>query len=396
MPVTFRPASHAANPVSADDVETLSSSDLLSWSCSSEWSGCEEVLQSFLGSGGEAAAHSLLPAPQGLVQAITEAYRRHRALVLRPDDVWLAILVQFNFYVNAHAEDLRSKFVAHEGKKELVVQMVGTRYSVNFGAMAAQMTREMDKFIVDSEVRGWILPKFSTTTTNDTVVAAVVMMATFQAYFRYASSLTCGIPQVTLEGEKADWEEILRRAEKLTEYGEEPSAWYELLKPVLTRFVRAFDDPTSAENIEFWQKVAHFKKNGSGPTRLSGWVTAFCAFGPKGNWLGRRIQSNAGTLQEPPVYPEGQYGTYQLGSALILDNVLYHVLSTKSIPTGHAAVDVKINDNGQLFEGRMVAGFAGIWVSDSGDVQLSENGERDVTAPAPGWWIFTKRKGESQ
>lgn len=42
--------------------------------------------------------------------------------------------------VNAHAEDLRSKFVAHEGKKELIVTDVGTRYSVDFGKLAAAFT----------------------------------------------------------------------------------------------------------------------------------------------------------------------------------------------------------------------------------------------------------------
>ncbi|KAI0341889.1 hypothetical protein BDW22DRAFT_215662 [Trametopsis cervina] len=388
MPVTFRPASHAANAVPPGAI-TLSSSSLLAQSCRSESDGCDEMLQSFLGSGGDATAHSLLPAPQGLVQAITEAYCQHRALVLRPDDVWLAILVQFNFYVNAHAEELRSKFVAHEEKEEVIVEAYGTRYTVDFSVMATQMTGEMEKFIVDPEVREWILPKFSTTTSNDTVVAAVIMMATLQAYFSYTFQLRCGIPQVTLEGEKADWEEILRRAEKLKEYGDEPSAWHALLKPVLTRFVSAFDDPNSTENIDFWQKVAHVENNFSGPPTLSGWVTAFCAFGYKGNWLGLPIQRYTRTRGSTQVPRRSK-------RALILDNVQYHVLDTNNIPPGHAAVDVLIDDHGEMFPSRMVAGFAGIRVSDSRNHQLSESGQRDVIAPVPGWWIFTKREGKGR
>ena len=42
--------------------------------------------------------------------------------------------------VNAHAEELRSHFVEHEGKKELVVTAAGTRYTVDFGNLAKQMT----------------------------------------------------------------------------------------------------------------------------------------------------------------------------------------------------------------------------------------------------------------
>ena len=45
--------------------------------------------------------------------------------------------------VNANAETLRSQFVQHEGKKELVVEAVGTRYTVDFGALAHQMTDQL-------------------------------------------------------------------------------------------------------------------------------------------------------------------------------------------------------------------------------------------------------------
>ena len=45
--------------------------------------------------------------------------------------------------VNANAENLRSHFVQHEGKKELVVTANGTRYTVDFGALAHQMTDQL-------------------------------------------------------------------------------------------------------------------------------------------------------------------------------------------------------------------------------------------------------------
>lgn len=225
-------------------------------------------------------------AKTGLIATVLAAYNHHHALVLRPDDIWIAILVQFNFYVNAHAEELRGKFVAHEGKQEVTVSTVGTRYTVDFGHLATAMTNEMDKFIVDPTLKEWILPRFSTTTENDTVVAAVTMMATLREYFSYKMVLMCGIPRVTLEGEKADWEEILKRTTKLKEYGRETTAWYTLLEPILSRFVRAFDEPEAQKNIDFWQRVAHVYNQFSGSTYLSGWITAFCVFTGKGRWQG--------------------------------------------------------------------------------------------------------------
>jgi hypothetical protein len=78
----------------------------------------------------------------------------------------------------------------------------------------------------------------------------------------------------------------LNRAKKLREYGKETAACDRLLEPVLTRFVRTFDAPNSAGNLYFWQRVVDYRNGGSGPTYLSGWTTAFCAFGNKGQWLG--------------------------------------------------------------------------------------------------------------
>jgi Domain of unknown function (DUF4419) len=51
--------------------------------------------------------------------------------------------------VNAHAEELRKSFVAHEGKKKLVVYASGTRYTVDFGDMARQMTDLIDANVGD-------------------------------------------------------------------------------------------------------------------------------------------------------------------------------------------------------------------------------------------------------
>jgi hypothetical protein len=283
MPVTFHPAQHKANPVQkAQDMNAI---QLLRASCKGQSDNCDRILQSFIGVGDSALCSNLTPARWGLASTITNAYNHHRALVLRPDDIWLAILGQFNLYVNAHAEELRAQFVAHEGQQEIVVELG------QIESLPIQMTDEMEKFIVDPDLKGWILPNFSTTTSTDTVVAAVTMMATLKAYFSYRATTLCGIPRVTLDGERADWEEILHRAKKLREYGSEPAAWYRLLEPVLTQFVRAFDAPDAQENLDFWQKVVDYRRGGSGPTYLSGWITAFCVFGSRGQWLGPSLDN---------------------------------------------------------------------------------------------------------
>src|SRR5690349_20929723 len=44
----------------------------------------------------------VVPFDKGLVHIVIGAYNNHFNLVLRPDDVWQAIVTQLSFYVNAH------------------------------------------------------------------------------------------------------------------------------------------------------------------------------------------------------------------------------------------------------------------------------------------------------
>ncbi|KAJ7797802.1 hypothetical protein B0H14DRAFT_2389344 [Mycena olivaceomarginata] len=322
----------------------------------------------------------IVPSPNGFVPTLLDAYTQDRAVVIRPDDVWLAILSQFNFFVNAHAELLHANFVAHEGQKRLTIKVVGqgvNRYTVDFGFIARAMAGLAEENIVDPELRAWATPDFTTTTDNDRTVGAVLLMATLKKYFQYMIMLAgCGIPRVTLEGERSDWVDIVNRLEKLKEYGLETTAWYHLLRPVLTRFVAAFDDPTSVMNVDFWQRVAHYQPGGSGRgDYYTGWITAFAVFDKEGRWMGppgaltaARFWAAYGRAYKP------FRDTWEHPLDLVLDDTAYHQLNRRAIPPGYAEVDVLLDDNDEKFECAMVAGNVGMRVSSSGDRKLSEWG----------------------
>ncbi|KAJ7654109.1 hypothetical protein DFH06DRAFT_994035, partial [Mycena polygramma] len=333
------------------------------------------------------------PRSNGFVDTIISAYNQHHALVLRPDDVWIAILTQFNFYVNANAELLRANFVAHEGKKELTVR---TAAFDDFGLLAREMTALIEKNIVDPSLRAWALPDFSTTTLNDTTVSSIVLMATLKSYFEYVyCAICCGIPRVTLEGKRRDWEKILQRLEKLKEYGVETIAWYHLLVPVISRFVKAFDDSNGKSNIDFWQNVAHFEPGGSGPSYYSGWITAFCVFDDKGKWLGPMLKSVIDSAVAPESLTAAQfwaaYGGYAGG--LTLDGTRFHQVDCDNIPPSYAEVDVRLVDfnTGENRMCSMTAGAVGIRVGSSDDTKLSPSGKDDTLRPVIGWWLFNKK-----
>lgn len=57
-------------------------------------------------------------------------------------------------------------------------------------------------------------------------------MSSMKTYFDYKFDTIFGLLSVALEGEQENWEDILRRVEKLKEYGVEAIGWYHLLRPV--------------------------------------------------------------------------------------------------------------------------------------------------------------------
>ncbi|KAF8966098.1 hypothetical protein BDZ97DRAFT_1809483 [Flammula alnicola] len=371
MPAHFNVAAHDANPVRASYKPLLNADELLAntWGAKAKTLRSAELLQTSLHAGKQdfSAIHGQ---HNGFVNTVTTAYNEHHHLILRPDDVWIAILGQFNFYVNAHAEELRHHFVKHEGKKELTVEAFGTRYTVNFGDLAKQMSQKIHENVVDKGLKDWILPDFSTSSHNDTVVCAVLMMATLKAYFSYTFELTCGIPSVTLEGEKSDWEKLLSRIDKLNDFGPEPAAWATLLRPILTRFVKAFD---GEPDLDFWGRVCHYHSGGSGPTYLSGWVTAFCVWSNTGEWQGPSLtgaQVTRNWLNIP---------------RLTLDGVEYSIIDSKDVPTGFCEVDVKLDDNGQVFDCMMVSGHL---------ATIIEGEMKDSVRPLPSWFMFIKEECE--
>jgi hypothetical protein len=395
MPITFNIANHPSNSWSQWKGEPVGSrDDLFAKSCPDEVQNSSRIIQSSISESTFQDAH-VVPAKNGFVVSAWEAYSNHHHLTIRPDDIWFAILSQLNFYINAHAEDLRDHFVAHQGKKELVIHDVGTIDTVDFGLFARRMTGLIQQNVKDPDLRDWIMPAFSTTTVDDRTTAAVLMMGSLQAYFSYTSCLTCGIPSVTLLGERADYEDIFQRLDKLDQLGPEARDWQRLLRPILHKFVKSFDEVMTADVQDFWSKIAHYQ-GGSGMSYLSGWLTAFCFWRNDGTSLyyknetakfGSSFAPNHGPPKFSSPYTPNPYTNirrpaYELGPAT------YHTIDTNDIPAGFASVPVKVDDNGRIHRTKMVAGSLGINITRSGE--QADDGEQkwDSVRSLSGWMMY--------
>ncbi|KAJ5833513.1 hypothetical protein N7474_001824 [Penicillium riverlandense] len=409
MPVTITTTSLPPRRWEKRKIETAE--DLFKESCQRENRRSRGVLQSSFSPSLFNRCH-VSASQHGFVWAVIHAYSYHHNLTIRPEDVWFSILTQLSFFVNAHAEALRSFFVAHKGQKELEVTGAGNIKSADFGALAVEMTRLIEKNVVDPELRNWIMPEFSTTTEVDSVVAAVLMMGAMQKYFSFTMSLMCGIPSVTLLGEREDWAYMVKKLDKLHQLGDQPARFSQLLRPILNHFVLSFDRPESPQVKDFWSKCAH-KLRGSGTCTISGWITTFCFWDVEGQLLS----------WAHPVHhvssPEFEAQNTDFG----LDDVLSRGVDTDVIPSGYASVPITVNDNGVTHKTTMLAGLVGIQATSSGAMldgtphyggfqmyqwtsnvtvepiisspnPATEEPGLDSIQPLSGWWMYENETNE--
>ena len=371
MPVTFKVASHEASAVRYQSLQNKDPQGILKQLSQPQYEECQEVFMSTY-SDPKARNGYLETSCNGFVNSAIQAYNQHYNLVLKPDDVWLAILSQFNIYVNAHSEEMRNYFVNFEGKKMLeIVYEGGTAKRLDWTGFTANISILIERNVTDLTLRSWIVPDFSTTTENNKVVCSIVMMSTLQKYFAYKCTLRCGIPAVTLEGERADWENILYRIERLKDFGKDTADWYQLLRPILSRFVAAFDNPNSAANKDFWQRIAHYYPGASGPSTYSGWITAFCFWRTDG----KRFAA--------VDYLAGSDDRFRI------DGISFHHIETTDVPAGWTSTPVQVYEQGKQYMGRLVAGSVGIRAS------ASNGGDGlDTLQPEAGWWMYRVTEGK--
>ena len=334
MPTTISLVDHPATAWTKPKVTT--SEKLLEAACPKQHRRCQRLVQSSFNRSGLREGH-ISASDNGFVWAAYHAYSAHHHLVIRPEDVWFAILTQMSFYINAHAEELRSFFVDHEGQKELnAVHDVA-----DFGFLAVQMTELIAKNVIDPELREWVMPSFTTTTADDKVVGAVLFMGAMQSYFSYKMSIDCGLPSVTLLGEVSDWIDILRRLDKIDLLGEEPRQFASMLRPIVRHMILSFESPTNGEVAHFWNTIVHRHALFSGTDYLSGWLTAFCYWSETGE-------------------------TKRLGNRNVLfEDTKFPIVDIDDIPAGFASVPVKVDDRGDMYQATMVAGSIGIAAMES-------------------------------
>ncbi|CAG8303347.1 unnamed protein product [Penicillium salamii] len=389
MPVTIRVTDYAPSRWRGDRVSGLKSifkdGDM----------DPESLLESSLTKASFDASHISL-SPNGFVCAVLEAYNHRHNLILRPQDVWFAILSQIGmFNIRDNESDLQSprEKIPHE-KKKVVSVTVGRRKSFDCGEMTSLMTDQFKHALPDSwgeDLEEWYKPPFASATHSDKMVGSLLTMGNMQKYCDYAVSRTCGIPSVTLLGEREDWVNLFTKVEAIPWAGDEVAKFSNILQPVLDRLITSFEEPKSSEVQRLWARCVHGRGDGSWATQLTGWITVFCFWDEKGRL--------------PRGIPNHMTGDLQLrAEEEDLLEALCGEVDLKSIPRGYSTVPINLRRGLEEKPNTiMVGGSVGIKATASSRQPSgeAENALRNLTSPShedrclldtiqplSAWWIY--------
>jgi hypothetical protein len=302
------------------------------------------------------------------VAAVRLAFTDHRPLILSPDIVWMFIAQGFARHVNANAESLRRKLVAHQGQLDLEVW----RDEFVYGSPDNDWPGVFDEFSgmirehIGTNTHTLLEPRFSTTGPLEKAAAQVVLMGAFKTYFRYFVITVCGIPRVILEGTTEDWVDLAARVEGLGAF--DLKWWTDALLPVLNKFVAAASGEVDAA---FWNTI-YAETNGSGGPYVSGWITSFFPYLMSGN----RRESKRNWLFE-----DGDEWLRKI----VAGNLVKRRISNGNIPNGDTKVPFVWKLMGVRKEMEFAAGFVGI----------QQDEQTLALRPAIGWAVYEPARVEA-
>jgi len=199
------------------------------------------------------------------------AFADHYPLYLTPDMLWICITQGFAIHVKENAEQLRHKFVSHEGKEKIeIVRDLFVKGDPNnnwegtFDSFSALI-----KNYIGEETHATIVSSFSTTGPLEKAISEIVLMDAMQKYFSYSVSTMCGIPAFYLAGQKEDWNLLKTKAAALVKIDASVlDGWGVGLDSIFDEILKAFDGVT---NDVFWNSFYKYH-NASGGAVVTGWV----------------------------------------------------------------------------------------------------------------------------
>jgi hypothetical protein len=209
----------------------------------------------------------------GFMEAAHHAYDCHLPLTIRPDHVWMLVVQAVAKSLETAGEQHRDAFVAHQGQQYIEIRRDGFIKGNPLNDWAgcfAEFSSLMEKFIHPNAYKV-LRADFSTTQGTERAAADVAFMDAMKKYFSYGMRTCCGIPRVTLEGDKHEWADIYDRFQELDELVADSGGfpWAHSMTTALSEFKKAAEGGASKTT---WEDFFKLRAMGSGGPNVTGWI----------------------------------------------------------------------------------------------------------------------------
>lgn len=273
-----------------------------------------------------------------LLIAAYQAYADHYPLVISPDVLWLTIIQGFNDHISLHAEQLRHHFVEHQGKKNIHLDL--DKYKSVTGNIweyiVYELTDLVDKYVANNLV-DLVQADFSTTDKTEQIAFKIALLDAVDDYFTYSGGITCGIPEIIIEGTPKDWKLLIEKTEQLAKY--ELDWWVDDLRPILQECLKA---SKGRFNRKFWSQIYNMPGGGCTSMYITGWIAKFFPY------IKHQRNKMIGF----------DFSTVNINQRQFSSGI--PTLKLNDIPNGISEVDFILDDNGFLSKKQILSGFIGV------------------------------------
>jgi len=213
----------------------------------------------------------------GIFGYLIAAWSNHYSIVIRPDDIWFAVLSEIGAEIKRTPKVFEKMFTTSDKKELIVIPTLDPTTidpSALVDALRSRMPTNVDDFLVE----------FSTTTVSSRFAMQVALCDAVDPYYLYGTML-CGFPAVDISGTKEDWHKLVGKLSKLA-YAFEPTSskvcgyCARVARMVDTKFRAAFDQDMTAE----FETMLKLRRCGSGSDKeVNGWITEL-SIGKRTDW----------------------------------------------------------------------------------------------------------------
>lgn len=308
------------------------------------------------------------------------AYAQHHDLVLSPDDIWIQISLGVSIHINEHFEELKAIVLKNPEKEIAQVRLDElTDLSPESWKKLIASFAEKAQAKTNEQFYTTMLPEFTTTTSESRTVMQAILLSSIQQALEFHAASGCGIPNIVLLGEKADWEKLYRHTEMLDQYG--LGFWTTELKPILQEFINAYDGNV---NRNFWQCIYKYREEYM-VMDMNGWISKFFPYFTENESIDSEEELAKIRERFPEQAEQAEVITqkkYYLNPYLRGDDYLFNAIDIRDLPNSVCRIPVVwdnffSNDPEQLNQQLMLyAGFTG-----------TQQYENLALEPNCGWYI---------